>query len=234
MQYFLITLCLVACLLGGCKLEHNSRIKQSQLMGEIQKIEAVTRIEVGSCRDHSDKTKPSRRLIKANGMMAELFPGAELEECDDKSIKDVARYITALEVGTIPPGVEMHKPESVSVLRNQHNIVFFFISDRIKDYITNSRKEAMGEDFKLHVSIRMANDTPEKAIIFPYAVFANGIPYAGLDAWNQGLTLEPNESATFTLSDVASEYAIIQGVVPVFTIWDPNKKESMPNTAVKE
>lgn len=216
MRTVTIFLIFLMAMLGGCKMEHNSRIKQSQLLGEIKTIEAVTRVEVAACNDYQDKTKPSDSLVKTNDLMKSLFPDSEFEGCKNENMNSIATYTTSVDVGSFPPGTKEYEPKGISIIRNEHGIVFFFLSKEIRAKIADGRKNAMTQGLSLNVNIRFSNDTEKEAKIFPYAVFVNGAPYAGLPGWGGHLIVKTKETANFTLSDVASEYAIIHGIVPVF------------------
>ena len=206
----------LAFMVTGCKLEHNSRVKQTQLLGEIQTIEATTRVEVSGCTDYKDKTKESDSLAKTNNIIKKIFPDSEFEGCKNENMKSMATYITTMMVGTLSPDVKGFEPEGVTIIRNQSGIVFFCLSKQIQKEITDGRKDAMTNDISLHVNIRFTNDTKEEIKIFPYAVFVDGSPFAGLPDWKNTVVIKPKNSVLITLSDVASEYAIANGVVPIF------------------
>lgn len=207
---------LAAVLMTGCKIEHNSRIKQSQLQGDITTIEAITRVEVAGCNDFRDKTKPSDSLVKVNDMMKKIFPDSEFEGCKSENMKSLATYTTSMDIGSLPPGAENYEPKGISIVRNKYGVVFFFLSKEIQAKIAEGRKNAMTKDLTLEVNIRFNNDTDKEAKIFPYAVFANGVPFAGLPGWGNHIIVKPKETANFVLSNVASEFAVENGMVPVF------------------
>lgn len=202
--------------LGACKLEHSSRIKQSQLAGEIKTIEATVRVEVPSCTHYQDKTKPSEELVKTNNLMKSLFPDSEFEGCKNENMNSMASYIAPMEVGTLPPDVKDFEPKGVSIVRNQSGVVFFCLSKDIRAKIADGRKKTMSKDLTLDVNIRFTNDTDAEVKVFPYAVYVSGTPFAGVPSWGNNVVIKPKGTETFTLSNVASDFAIINGIVPVF------------------
>lgn len=213
---FVFPLIIFMFVMSGCKLEHSSRIKQSQLASEIKTVDATVRVEVPSCTDYKDKTKPSQDLIKTTDLMKRLFPSSEYEGCKNENMNSMATYITPMEVGVLPPDAENYDPKGIAIIRNQDGIVFFCLSKEIRAQIANGRKNPMTNNLALNVNIRLNNDTEKDSKIFPYAVFADGIAFAGLPEWKNSITVKPKESIVFSLSNVASEFAIAQGVVPVF------------------
>ncbi|MFT4300998.1 MAG: hypothetical protein QM579_04530 [Desulfovibrio sp.] len=215
-RYFVFPLLLFVFVLSGCKLEHNSRVKQSQLIGEVKTIEATVRVEIPSCTHYQDKTKPSDNLIKTTELIKKLFPDSEFEDCKSENMKSMATYLTQMNVGTLPPDVKDFKPKGVSVLRNQDGVVFFCLSDEIRAKIADGRKNAMSKDLALYVNIRFNNDTEKDAKIFPYAVYVSGKPFAGLPSWGNNVVVKSKGTETFTLSNVASDFAVVNGIVPVF------------------
>ena len=74
----------------------------------------------------------------------------------------------------------------------------------------------MSKDLTLDVNIRFTNDTDAEAKVFPYAVYVSGTPFAGVPSWGNNVVIKPKGVETFTLSNVASDFAIINGIVPVF------------------
>ena len=209
-------LCLLLVTLGGCKLEHNSRVKQSQLLGEIQSIEATARVEVPACTDFQDNTKPSDSLVRINNQMQKLFPDSEFEGCKNEGMESIASYTIPMEVGTLPSGDTGHEPKGISIIRNQNGTVFFALSKGVRGEITNGRKNAMTKDISLGVNIRFTNDTENEVKFFPSAVFVGGKAFAGLPQWRDSVVVKPKGVEKITLSDVASEYVIDGGFVPVF------------------
>lgn len=203
--------------LTGCNLEHNSRVKQSQLMGEIKTIEATLRVEVPSCTNYQDKTKPSNDLLKTTDLIKNLFAESEYEGCKNENMKSMATYIAPMEVGTLPPDTKEFDTKGVSLIRNQNGVVFFCLSKKIRTQIAEGKKSSTASNLTLNVNIRLNNDTEKDSKIFPYAVFADGHAFAGLPEWKNNITVKSKDSIILTLSNVASEFAMAQGIVPVFS-----------------
>lgn len=203
----------VALVLGltGCRLEHSSRIKYSQLTGEITTVDAVARVEVPSCNDYKDKTKPSDKLIQTTDLMAKLFPGSEFEGCGMEKMNSLATYTVPMEVGTTS---EEKVSNGISIIRNIHGIVYFLVSPQIKNYIVNERKKLSSSELGLHVNIRLNNDTDKDITITPHALFADGKAWAGF--WKDTLKISPSKSVNISLSDVSCEYAIQEGGTLIF------------------
>lgn len=201
----------------GCKLEHNSKVKYSQLTAEVTSIDAQAKVEVPACAKHDDKTKPTDELVKANEVMTKLFPGSEFEGCKNENLNSMATYSVPMEVGTIQPSNTDPEVKGIAVIRNVNGEAFFMISKAIREQIVESRKNPLAKNMALSINIRLSNNT-DKAIVFrPNALFANGIACAGLPRWNQNVNVPPSQSVNLRLSDVASEYAIANGAVPIFT-----------------
>jgi len=203
--------------LTGCKLEHTSRVKQSQLMGEIKTVDATIRVEVPACTNYQDKTKPSNELLKTNDLIKKLFADSEYEGCKNENMNSMATYIAPMEVGTLPPDSKEFETKGVSLLRNQSGVVFFCLSKKIRAQIAEGRKNSMANNLTLNVNIRLSNDTEKDSKVYPYAVFAGGHAFAGLPEWKNNITVKSKDSILLTLSNVASEFAIAQGIVPVFS-----------------
>lgn len=213
---FSVMLLFITLITTGCNLEHNSRVKQSQLMGEIKTIETTLRVEVPSCTNYQDKTKPSNELLKTNDLIKKLFAESEYEGCKNENMKSMATYIAPMEVGTLPPDSKEFETKGVSLLRNQSGVVFFCLSKKIRAQIAEGRKNSMANNLTLNVNIRLSNDTEKDSKVYPYAVFAGGHAFAGLPEWGNNITVKAKESIVFRLSDVASEFAIAQGIAPVY------------------
>ena len=75
----------------------------------------------------------------------------------------------------------------------------------------------MTKDLKFNVIIKFINDTNEELKIFPSAVYVDDIAFAGLPAWGNNYTILPKKTATIILSNVASDYVVSNGLVPVFS-----------------
>lgn len=140
---FLLALSLA---ISGCRLEHNSRIKYSQLTGELTTVDAVARVEIPSCTDHNDRTKPSEQLVETTDVMLKLFPGSEFDGCVTEGMDSLATYTVQMEVGTTS---EKKVSNGISIIRNIHDIVYFLISPQIQNYIVNERKKLMSSDLAL-------------------------------------------------------------------------------------
>ena len=203
--------------MSGCKLEHNSRIKRSQLMSEIKTIETTVRVEVSACTDFSDKTRQSDSLMKTNNLMKQLFPDSEFEGCKMENMNSIATYTTPMDVGAFPPDTKEYEPKGVSIIRNKRGNTFFFLSKEIRKSIADSKNDVMVNDIVLYVTIRFINDADTDFTFFPHAIFVDGTPFAGLPRWEDKVVLQPKKTAAIVLSDVASEFAILNGVVPVFS-----------------
>jgi hypothetical protein len=200
----------------GCKLEHNSRVKQSQLLGEIKTIESSIRVEVASCSDHQNASRPSKNLSEVSDLMKKLFPDSEFDGCKREGMNSIATYTTPIEVGTQPPA-QKYEPKGIGIIRNSQGIVLFCLSKGVRDSIVNGRKNPMTKDLALKVNIRFTNDTESELKIVPHAAFSDGDPFACLPSWQCNVVLKNTGTTTLMLSDVSSEFAIKQGVVPVFT-----------------
>ena len=216
--------CLVAILalgitlsLAGCKLEHNSKVKYAQLTAEVTTIETQAKVEVPACAKYDDKSKPTDELVKANDIMAKLFPGSEFEGCKHENINSMATYSIPMEVGTIPPSKNDPEVKGLAVIRNANGETFFMISKTIRNQIVEARKNPLAKNMALSITIRLSNNTDKPLVFQPNAFFANGIACAGLPRWNQNVSVPPSQSVNLKLSDVASEYAIANGAVPIFT-----------------
>lgn len=201
----------------GCKLEHNSKVKYGQLTADVTTIDAQAKIEVPACAKYDDKSKPTDELVKANDIMAKLFPGSEFEGCKHENINSMATYSIPMEVGTIPPSKNDPEVKGLAVIRNANGETFFMISKTIRDQIVEARKNPLAKNMTLSITIRLSNNTDKPLVFQPNALFANGIACAGLPRWNQNVSVPPSQSVNLKLSDVASEYAIVNGAVPVFT-----------------
>lgn len=219
-----IILLLVVLALAGCKLEHNSRVKQSQLLGNIQEIQTVLRIEVPSCADFEDKTKLSKALSDATRSVQQLFSGAEFDECKQEGMESLATYFVPMEIGTLPPDVKNYTPKGIAIVRNQKGTVFFALSDEIRQKITKAKKNPMTNKLALNVVIKLTNDTDQELKIFPNAIYVDGTAFAGLPAWGNYSAIPAKNTATLILSNVASDYVINGGLVPVFA--EEQKQES--------
>lgn len=202
---------------AGCKLEHNSKVKYAQLTADVTTVDAQAKVEVPACQKYDDKSKPTDELVKANDIMAKLFPGSEFEGCKHENINSMATYSVPMEVGTIPPSKNDPEVKGVAVIRNVNGEVFFMISKTIRDQIIEARKNPLAKDMMLSIAIRLSNNTDKPLVFRPNALFANGIACAGLPRWNQNVSVPPSQSVNLKLSDVASEYAIANGAVPIFT-----------------
>lgn len=167
-------------ILSGCNLEHSSRVKQSQLLGDIKTVEATIRVEVPSCTNYQDKTKPSNELTKTSDLMKKLFAESEYEGCKNENMASMATYITPMEVGTLPSDNKTFDTKGVSLIRNSSGVVFFCLSNKIRAQIAEGRKNPMTNKLALNVNIRLNNDTEKDSKIYPYAVFVDGHAFAGL------------------------------------------------------
>ena len=91
------------------------------------------------------------------------------------------------------------------------------LSEDIRQKISEAKKNAMTKDLKFNVIIKFINDTNEELKIFPSAVYVDDIAFAGLPAWGNNYTILPKKTATIILSNVASDYVVSNGLVPVFS-----------------
>lgn len=224
----LLALVLTVVGLAGCKAEHYSRIRQSQLLGAIQPVEVQMKVEVASCNDFEDQSKPNESLVKANEIMGRIFPDSIFEGCKLEGMNSMATYITTMDVGTLPPDADTYESKGVSIIRNQNGVTFFCLSQEIMNEITEARKSPLTNDISLAVSTRLTNDTDKEITLFPHAVFADGTAFAGHRDWKNSISMKPKGSTMLVLSNVSSEYAIANGIVPIFeelveTSGDPKK-----------
>ena len=199
--------------LSACKLEHNSRVKYSQLTGEVTTIEAMAKVEVPNCHDIKDKTKLSEEIIKTNDLMAKLFPGSEFEGCKNEGIESLAAYTIPMEVGAIPADAEPN-PKGIAIYRHAKGTTFFFIAKEIRERITQARKNVMTSDLALKINVKLSNNTDKQLMLQPIALFVDGVAYVGNT--KNLITVSPSNSVILTLSDVSSEYAIEHGFTPIF------------------
>ena len=212
-----ILLCFALLALAGCKLEHISRVKLSQMSNDIQTIQTAVRIEVPSCTHYEDKTKPSKSLLDTAQLVEQLFSDAEFDGCQNEGLESIATYLVPMQVGTVPPDAKDYTPKGISIIRNNYDVVFFALSEDIRQKISEAKKNAMTKDLKFNVIIKFINDTNEKLKIFPSAVYVDDIAFAGLPAWGNNYTILPKKTATIILSNVASDYVVSNGLVPVFS-----------------
>lgn len=216
-KYSVVTLFLVVLALAGCKLEHTSRVKQSQLLGNTQEIQTVLRIEVPSCTEFEDKTKPSKALSNATRSVQQLFSTAEFDECKQEGMESLATFFVPMEIGTLPPDVKNYTPKGIAIVRNQKGTVFFALSAEIRQKIAEAKKNPMASKLALNVVVKLANDTDQELKIFPNAVYVEGTAFAGLPAWGNYSAIPAKRTATIVLSNVASDYVINTGLVPIFS-----------------
>lgn len=203
--------------LTGCKLEHNSRVKQSQLLGNPQTLQTALRIEVPACSDYKDKTQPSKALLDTTQIVEQLFSDAEFDGCKNEGMESLATYFVPMEVGTLPPDAKSYTPKGISVIRNQNGVVFFALSEEIRQKIAEAKKDHMSSKLALNVIIKLTNDTEQELKIFPHAIYVEGTAFAGLPAWDNNSVIPSKKTATIVLSNVASDYALNTGLVPVFS-----------------
>ena len=161
-KYSVVTLFLVVLALAGCKLEHTSRVKQSQLLGNTQEIQTVLRIEVPSCTEFEDKTKPSKALSNATRSVQQLFSTAEFDECKQEGMESLATFFVPMEIGTLPPDVKNYTPKGIAIVRNQKGTVFFALSAEIRQKIAEAKKNPMASKLALNVVVKLANDTDQE------------------------------------------------------------------------
>jgi len=203
--------------LAGCKLEHNSRVKYSQLKNDFVTIDTVAQVEVAACNDYKDNTKPSDSLTKVNAIMKKVFPDSEFEECKIQNMKSVASYTVPMEIGQLPPEATDYTPKGISLIRNQGGTVFFFLSQGVRDQIAAGKKDPMTKDIALNVNIRVTNDTAGELKLNPHAIFVDNSAFAGLPSWGNFAVIKTKQARNITLSDVSTEFALQTGVAPVFT-----------------
>lgn len=216
-NYLGILLCFALLALAGCKLEHISRVKLSQMSNDIQTIQTAVRIEVPSCTHYEDKKKPSKSLLDTAQLVEQLFSDAEFDGCQNEGLESIATYLVPMQVGTVPPDAKDYTPKGISIIRNNYGVVFFALSEDIRQKISEAKKNAMTKDLKFNVIIKFINDTNEELKIFPSAVYVDDIAFAGLPAWGNNYTILPKKTATIILSNVASDYVVSNGLVPVFS-----------------
>lgn len=204
--------------LSACKLEHNSKVKYTQLTGGVTTIEAMAKVEVPSCTDHKDKTKPSKYIEKTQSEMKQLFPDAEYEECKhENGIHSMMTFTVPMEVGTLPNDGKEPQIKGVALLRNARGEVFFCLSQNVRDKILNAKKNPLASKMALQINIRLTNDTDKSITLYPHAAYFDGHAFDGLGYWDDHVTLPAKNRADIRLSDVASDMAISQGLAPIFT-----------------
>ena len=203
--------------LSACKLEHNSKVKYTQLTGGVTTIEAMAKVEVPNCHDLRDKTKPSEYIGKTTSIMKKLFPDVVFEECKREGIHSIMTFTVPMEVGTLPPDFKSEpNPKSIALIRNIQGETFLCIAKPIRDTIVEARKQEILSGIELNVNVRLINNTDKPLVIHPKSVFVDGHPFCGLERWTNSQKIPAGEHVIIKLSDVSSEYAIENGVTALF------------------
>ena len=203
-------LSLVALSLVGCKVEHVSRITDSQLEGPIQTVQATARIEVMACNDYQDKSKPSDALIEADNLVKKLFSTSEFQGCKNENFDSIATYLVPMDVGTWQ-SEEDFVPKNITIVKNKYENVFFSIPQNIIDGVKKYEQQPMADDIDLTISIRYVNDSQNEVSLDFLAAYVDKEPFVSGNS-----KIPPNGNADFVLSNVSSDQALKSGFAFAF------------------
>ena len=204
-------LSLIALSLVGCKVEHVSRITDSQLDGSIQTVQATARIEVMACTDYQDKSKPSNSLVEADSLVKKLFSTSEFHGCHNENFKSIATYLVPMDVGSWQSDEEF-TPKNITIVKNKHENVFFAIPQNIIDGVKKYEQQPMADDINLNIKIRYVNDSDKDVSLNFLAAYVNNDPLV-----SGKTTIPPNKNVDFLLSNVSSDQALKRGFAFTFT-----------------
>lgn len=210
---------LVALLLAGCKVEHISRVTDSQLENPMQTIQATVKIEVAACTDYKDANKPSDSLTEANEIVKKLFSSSEFQECKRENLDSIATYLVPMDIGTIKAD-EKFEAKNITIAKNQYGNVFFCIPTNIVAGIKKYKQQKMIKDIDFVIKIRYVNDSGKDVSLDFLAAYADNEPFV------QGTsTVPPDGNVSFVLSNVSSDQALEKGIAFAFSKIKDKKKQ---------
>ena len=205
-----IVLSLLVLSLVGCKVEHVSRITDSQIEGTMQTVQTTARITVMGCNDFQDRSKPSDSLIEADNLMKKLFSASEFQGCKNEGFDSIATYLVPMDVGTWPAD-EKWEPQNITIVKNQYDTVLFCIPKSIVEGVKRYEQQIMANDIDLTIDIRYVNDSNDKILLQTVASYVDDIPYVV-----QNISLSPKNNIHLVLSNVSSDQALREGLTRVF------------------
>ena len=191
--------CLTALMLCSCRAEVVKEISFSELDRPLHSSTASLAIEVDSCTDFIDKSKPSALLLKLQEQIPGLFPGATFGECVTRNLAAMAEFTIPIKLGAVP--LRQLEQYEEPVLWNFKDNFGIYMSDKFhKRYRQFIEALPLGPD-EVSFKVVLTNDR-EPFTATATAVYVDGRPVVQeeIKVGAQPVTLELSKLALDSLT----------------------------------
>jgi hypothetical protein len=196
--YSLLLIMVILCSIIGCKTTIQTEVKSSVLRdNNIKSISGDMFIEIPSCSDFSDPTKPSDGLLKSQQVIPDIFKDATFCECFSQDFDTYAHYKIPIYIDRSVDG-KLASAEHINIISNEAMVLGLGVPKCIKDKLQRHNEDAT----LLDLNIKFVHDGQDKIVANIYSSYVNNLPIIRNEC-----TLSPG-SYFIKLSNVSVDYAI--------------------------
>ena len=199
---------LIVLLLAACRNEVHVAVPLSRLgAGDGGELRGTLLVEVTSCGEFEDSSKPSNALRKVLDTVPKVFPGAEYRQCVRKSMDSLALFEIPVYI-TRENGEGSTPKDGINLVMTRWGGPSLLLPGPLRKRLDEARSGVPGGKDIPVFTLTVTNDTRETRRYRAIASFIDGRPVVA-----GSFHLDPGQTVDVKLSDVSAA-TVMAGMTP--------------------